>query len=210
IDSAGVHAPKLRDVLLVVLDHLLDVFAVEFRALQLAQAVHHGILFRSLVVELHALVCGQLHQLLVGVAVVLHHALTELLDHLAGGLALGKPPHPALTMKWGSVRCRLVSVVALGCCAAAVQARASTPSVATVAIIMCARLMRLSLLPDDVDCYQAISTARSQRRCQGAGASHIAAISAAGIRFLHGRISMAAFPTPRRTAATVDLFRVSS
>src|SRR5262249_56934623 len=35
IDGAGVHATKFRDVLLVVLDHRLDVLAVEFLPLQL-------------------------------------------------------------------------------------------------------------------------------------------------------------------------------
>src|SRR5262249_22546308 len=90
-DSDRPHAAELRDVLLVVLDHLLDVFAVEFCALQLAQAVHHRIVLRRLVVELHAFVRGQLHQSLVGVAVVLHHPLGEMLDRLVGCLALGEP-----------------------------------------------------------------------------------------------------------------------
>jgi len=59
--------------------------------LQRCRPISKTIALGGLVLELDSLVLGQLHQLLVGMPMVLDHAPPELLDRIAGRSGLGQP-----------------------------------------------------------------------------------------------------------------------
>jgi len=79
------------DILVVVLDHVAHIGAVELRPAQLRQPVADLRVLRVQVLrQLDTFAAGNAGQLLVGAAVVVHHADAELLDVLARGVLLGE------------------------------------------------------------------------------------------------------------------------
>src|SRR6478672_8326234 len=82
---------KLFDVLFVVADQVTHILAVEFGAGKLRELVQRGFVFFIQVGrELHALVGGNFLKLVVSLAVILFHALAEVLHFLVGCFILSR------------------------------------------------------------------------------------------------------------------------
>src|ERR1041384_8623003 len=80
---------KLFYVLFMVADRVTHILAIEFGARELRELVHGGFVFFIQVGrELHALVGGYFLELIVGLAMILFHALAELLHLVVGCLIL--------------------------------------------------------------------------------------------------------------------------